>query len=270
MIYPNIFVKNLHFLKKSCIFAPILQKTGKSCMEKHVEFSFEEQHPYDIIIRSIRQHLLNGEMKPGDRLPAERKLAEEYGVSRNYVREALKALEGYGIVETRPQSGTFIVGLDVNALDGIFADVLRLDAFDFASMVEMRAILEVNAARMCAQRRTDEQLVQIKQALDNYISAFEQGNQEQVYSTDFEFHRTIAAGSGNTTLRSMLMLITPDILSSYRKQSMCSVADTKPLEEHKLLYRFIAEQRPEVAAELMKAHLEGTLNYAKQLREQPE
>ena len=86
-------------------------------MEKHVEFSFEEQHPYDIIIRSIRQHLLNGEMKPGDRLPAERKLAEEYGVSRNYVREALKALEGYGIVETRPQSGTFIVGLDVNALD---------------------------------------------------------------------------------------------------------------------------------------------------------
>lgn len=270
MIYPNIFAKNLLFLKKSCIFAPILQKIDKSCMEKHVEFSFEEQHPYDIIIRRIRQCLLNGEMKPGDRLPAERKLAEEYGVSRNYVREAIKALEGYGIVETRPQSGTFIVGLDVNALDGIFADVLRLDAFDFASMVELRAILEVSAARMCAQRRTDEQLVQIKQALDNYIAAFEQGNQEQVYSTDFEFHRTIAAGSGNTTLRSMLMLITPDILSSYRKQSMCSVADAKPLEEHKLIYRFIAEQRPEVAAELMNAHLEGILNYAKQLREQPE
>lgn len=270
MIYPNIFVKNLHFLKKSCIFAPILQKTGKSYMEKHVEFSFEEQHPYDIIIRSIRRRLLNGEMKPGDRLPAERKLAEEYGVSRNYVREALKALEGYGIVETRPQSGTFIVGLDVNALDGIFAEVLRLDAFDFASMVEMRAILEVNAARMCAQRRTEEQLAHIKKALDEYVAAFDNGDQDKMYVADFEFHRTIAAGSGNTTLRSMLMLITPDILSSYRKQSMCSVADAKPLEEHKLLYRFIAEQRPEVAAELMKAHLEGTLNYAKQLREQPE
>lgn len=237
-------------------------------MEKHIEFSSDEQHPYDIIISSIRQRLLNGEMKPGDRLPAERKLAEEYGVSRNYVREALKALEGYGIVETRPQSGTFIVGLDVNALDGIFADVLRLDAFDFASLVEMRAILEVNAARMCAMRRTDEQLAQIKHALDDYIKAFDDGDEARMYATDFEFHRTIAAGSGNTTLRSMLMLISPDIMSAYRNQRVCSTENSSPLEEHKLLYRFIAEHRPEVAAELMKTHLDGTLNYAKQLREQ--
>lgn len=236
-------------------------------METHTEFHPEEQHPYDFIIRNIRQKLQNGEMNPGDRLPAERKLAEEYGVSRNYVREALKELEGYGIVETRPQSGTFIVGLDISALDGIFADVLRLDSFDFASLVEMRAILEVSAARMCAERRTDEQLAQIKRALDDYITAFNDGDEERMYATDFEFHRMITIGSGNTTLRSMLMLIAPDIMAAYRKQRICSADNSSPLEEHKLLYRFIAEQRPEVAAQLMKAHLDGTLNYANQLRE---
>ena len=227
-----------------------------------------EQQPHHIIIRRIRQQLQSGEMRPGMRLPAERKMAEEYGVSRTYVRAALKTLESYGIVETRPQSGTFIVGLDVNALDGLFADVLRLDAFDFASLAEMRAILEVNAARFCAERRTEEDLKNIKAALDNYEEAYNKGNQQLLYTTDFDFHRCIAAGSGNTTLRSMLMLITPDIMSVYQKTSMCKSFDTKPLEEHRLLYRFIAEQRSEVAAQLMKAHLDGMLNYANQLRKE--
>ena len=235
-------------------------------MENTNEHILNEQHPYDVVIRDIRRKLQNGEIKPGMRLPAERKLAEEYGVSRNYIRAALNALEGYGIVETRPQSGTYIVGLDVNALDGLFADVLRLDAFDFASLAEMRAILEVNSARFCAQRRTEEQLAQIKKALDDYIAAFENGDQAKLYTADFEFHRCIAIGAGNSTLRSMLMLITPDIMSTYRKQSICSVSDDKPFEEHKLLYRFIAEQRAEMAAELMKAHLEGMLSFANELR----
>lgn len=237
-------------MKICCTFAPEMEK----------------EQPQDILIRHIQQQLQSGEMKPGDRLPAERKLAEEYGISRSNVRSALQVLENYGIVETKPQSGTFIVGLDANALDGLFADILRLDSFDFASLVEMRAILEVNAARLCAQRRTDEQLADIKRALNEYISAFEKGEQDKIYTADFEFHRSIASGSGNTTLRSMLKLIVPDIMTAYRKQRICNTIDPTPLEEHKLIYRFIEEQRPEVAAELMKAHLDGMINYANELR----
>ena len=130
----------------------------------------------------------------------------------------------------------------------------------------MRAILEVNAARLCALRRTDDDLAHIKQALDNYINAFEQQNQQLLYTMDFEFHRCIAIGAGNATLRSMLMLIAPDIMSEYQKQRICPVHISTPLEEHKLLYRFIAEQRPDAAAELMKAHLDGMIKYADTLR----
>ena len=239
-------------------------------METNTTHIINSPHPDDIIIRHIRQKLMSGEMQPGMRLPAERKLAEEFGVSRGYVRAALQALEKYGIVETRPQSGTFIVGLDVNALDGLFADVLKLDAFDFASLAEMRAILEVNSARLCAERRTEEQLARIHDALLKYIEAFDQGDQSLIYAADFEFHRCIAAGSGNASLRSMLRLIAPDIMDTYQKQRICSINDNGPLEEHKLLYRFIAEQRPEVAAQLMKAHLEGMLTYANSLRNMPQ
>jgi len=237
-------------------------------MEQETTHIIANPDAHDIIIRDIRRQLHSGELKPGMRLPAERKMAEQFGVSRTYVRTALQALENYGIVETKPQSGTFIVGLDVNALDGLFADILRLDAFDFASLAEMRAILEVNAARLCAQRRSPEELTRISEALDRYEEASHSGQQEQIYITDFDFHRAIAAGSGNSTLRSMLQLITPDIMSIYQKQHICSPDDTTPLEEHRMLYRFIAEQRPAAAAELMKAHLEGMINYADTLRAQ--
>ena len=207
-----------------------------------------KEQQQDIIIRRIRQQLHSGELKPGMRLPAERKIAEQFGISRSYVREALQTLESYGIVETKPQSGTFIVGLDVNALDGLFVDVLKLDAYDFASLAEMRAILEINSARFCASRRTEEELENIYTALQAYEEAFEQED--------------------NTTLRSMLLLIAPDIMSAYQKHQLCVPFDKKPLEEHRLLYRFIKEQRPEMCAEMMKAHLDGMLQFAEQLRNQ--
>jgi GntR family transcriptional repressor for pyruvate dehydrogenase complex len=228
----------------------------------------KDQQPQDVIIRRIRQLLQNGELKPGMRLPSERKMAEESGISRLHVRAALQALESYGIVETRPQSGTFIVGLDINALDGLFADVLKLDAFDFAALAEMRAILEVNAARFCAERRTEKELDDIHSALQKYEKAFKAENKKLIYTTDFEFHRCIAAGCGNSTLRSMLLLITPDIMSTYQQHQLCVPFDAKPLEEHRLLYRFIKEKRPEVCAELMKTHLDGMLQFANLLRKE--
>ena len=227
-----------------------------------------KEQQQDIIIRRIRQQLQSGELKPGMRLPAERKIAEQFGISRSYVREALQTLESYGIVETKPQSGTFIVGLDINALDGLFVDVLKLDAYDFASLAEMRGILEVNSARFCAERRTEQELEDIHNALIAYEEAFKSKDKERLYTTDFEFHRCIAAGCGNSTLRSMLMLIAPDIMSTYQKQQLCFPLDDKPLEEHRLLYRFIKEQRSDMSAALMKAHLEGMLRYADQLREE--
>ena len=227
-----------------------------------------KEQQQDIIIRRIRQQLQSGELKPGMRLPADRKIAEQFGISRSYVREALQTLESYGIVETKPQSGTFIVGLDINALDGLFVDVLKLDAYDFASLAEMRGILEVNSACFCAERRTEQELEDIHNALIAYEEAFKSNDKERIYTTDFEFHRCIAAGCGNSTLRSMLMLIAPDIMSTYQKQQLCFPLDDKPLEEHRLLYRFIKEQRSDMSAALMKAHLEGMLRYADQLREE--
>src|ERR1035437_6316386 len=85
----------------------------------------------NIVISKIKELINSGVLKPGDKLPAERKLASEFGVGRTQVREALHKLEFYGIIKTLPQSGSVVNGLDINTLDGLISDVLNLQSYDF-------------------------------------------------------------------------------------------------------------------------------------------
>ncbi len=223
--------------------------------------------PKDQVIQYIRKALQNGELQPNSKLPSERNLAELFDISRSAVREALKTLETYGIIKTLPQSGSVIIGLDISAIDGLLSDVIRLDAFDFGSLAEMRVILEVNSARFCAMRRTEEDLLEIQAALENYIEVFKGNNREAIAAADFAFHRTIVAGASNSVLRSMLMLITPDILHIYRSQEICKDDDSNTIEEHKHIYDCIEKQDSDMAALLMSRHLKKVLNYSQSLRE---
>lgn len=224
------------------------------------------KHPQDVIIHHIRKALQSGELKPGQRLPAERKMAEEFGVGRTHVRDALKTLENYGIIKTLPQSGSVIVGLDITALDGLIADVLKLDGYDFASLAEMRVILEMNAARLCALRRTNNNLKEIEAALNAYIAAFK-NESEEVTSLDFHFHRCIAQATQNSVLNSMIMLITPDIMTIYQREKVCSPSNHDSYSEHIELFNLIKQQKGDEASDLMSKHLTGVLEFARAQRE---
>ncbi len=226
--------------------------------------------PKDQVIQYIRKALQSGELQPNTKLPSERNLAEMFDISRSAVREALKTLETYGIIKTLPQSGSVIIGLDISAIDGLLSDVIRLDAFDFASLVEMRIILEVNSARFCAMRRSEEDLKEIRAALDNYIEVYHHQNNEEISAADFAYHRAIVAGSKNSVLRSMLMLITPDILHQYSAQNICSNDTKNTFAEHEQIYKCIVEQDHEGAAQVMSQHLNDVVNYAIALRKQQE
>src|SRR5215213_4697514 len=92
--------------------------------------------PVDIIIKQIKELLITGQLKPGDRLPPERKLSEKFGVGRTHVRDAIRKLEFYGILKTRPQSGTFVAAIGISALESLIADVLKIDSYSFLSLVE--------------------------------------------------------------------------------------------------------------------------------------
>lgn len=215
--------------------------------------------PSDQVITKIKELIQSGVLKPGDRLPAERKMAMEFGFGRTQVREALHKLEFYGIIKTLPQSGSVINSLDITALDGLISDVLNLQGYDFFSLVETRIVLEVNSIRMCAMRRTEEDLLAIETAHHNFLKYWDT---EERVSYDFAFHRAIAEASHNPVFKALMLIITPDIMNIYNKERICA-PNTAVVEEHVHMVDAIRQQDADKAAALMARHMEGVLEFAK-------
>ncbi len=218
--------------------------------------------PVDKIIKQIRNLITSGQLRSGDRLPAERQLASTLGVSRSYVRDAIRKLEFYGILRTLPQSGTVISGMGITALEGLITDVLAIEETDFASLVETRVILEVNAATLAAQKRTPEDIVALKNALAAYESKLSQT--QQATEEDLLFHLKIAEASKNKVLKSLMLIITPDILKSYAELKVCnSTTVQKTIQEHQEILDFIIKQDAQGVEIAMNNHLEEVLNFSK-------
>ena len=93
--------------------------------------AIQMESPVDKIIGQLKQLITSGQLKPNDRLPAERVLSEKFGVGRGYIREAILKLEFYGLLKTNPQSGTYVAGLSINVIDSIISDIIKFNKDDF-------------------------------------------------------------------------------------------------------------------------------------------
>ncbi len=217
--------------------------------------------PVDLIIEQIRELIISGSLKPGSKLPPERKLAEHLEVSRGQVREAISKLEVYGIVKVQPQSGTTVNGIGIVALEGLLTDILRIEKADFKSLVDTRVLLEKEAARLAAINRTDDNMLQMSSALDDYEKKLSEN--PLALEEDLLFHLKIAEASKNIVLRSMMMIITPDILKSYTNLKVCTVAtNKKTIEEHRTILEMIYERNPEEAMVSMGLHLDDVRKFS--------
>lgn len=230
-------------------------------LENFSEISVET--PVDKIIKQIRALITSGQIASGDRLPAERKLAEKLGVSRSNVRDAIQKLEFYGILKTLPQSGTVVAGIGITALEGLISDVLKLEKSDFSSLVETRVILEVNAARLAAKRRTANDIRELQKALEAYEQSIRSGGSPGV-EEDLLFHLQIAEASKNAVLKSLMLVITPDIVSDFIQYKVCNEqTNRKACHEHEQILAHIINRDSEAAAEAMQNHLSGVLDFSK-------
>ncbi len=213
------------------------------------------ENTVEIIIEQIKSLISSGELKPGDKLPSERKLADHLGVSRSQVRGAINKLEFYGILKTQPQSGTTVSGMGIVALEGLISDVLELEAQDFKSLVESRILLEKEAASLAAKRRTDDDIKSIQKALEAYET--KRANNDVAIDEDFIFHMKIAEASKNTVLRSLMMIITPDLLQHYKQLEVCDgMKNEQRIDEHHTILKHIINGESNAAAEAMSQHLD--------------
>lgn len=216
--------------------------------------------PVDIIIRQIRSLITSGQLKPGDRLPSERLLADRFQLGRSYVRDAIRKLEFYGILKTVPQSGTVVAGLGIIALEGLIADVLKIEETDFPALIETRVLLEKQAAYFAAQRRTRDDIVAMQSALYDYRIKLATGL--PAVEEDLLFHLKIAEASKNAVLKSLMLVMTADVINSFISHNVCKDEYAKPLAEHEYILECIIDQDADGALKAMDGHLSNVLDYS--------
>ena len=215
------------------------------------------------IISKIKELINYKNLEPGDKLPSERMMSEKFGVSRSNIREAIQKLEFFGLLRSIPQSGTFVANIGVIAMNGMIDDILQLEEPDFKSLVETRILLELKSVRLAALRRTEEQLTQIKEAHEAFSKKVLNGG--DAVQEDLLFHLAIANASGNPTLITFMLKITPEIITNFQRYHVCD--DDQALQginEHKAVVDAIEKQDPKMAKEKMKAHFSALYQYCYQ------
>jgi GntR family transcriptional regulator, transcriptional repressor for pyruvate dehydrogenase complex len=212
------------------------------------------QKPADLIMRQIRNLLASGTLKAGDRLPPERELATLFEVGRGHVREALRKLEFYGVLQTFPQSGTFVASLGAGALERLISNLLDLDRDDIQALTETRGILELHSAQLAAQRASKAAVADIGGALDAFRTEVEAGR--PAVEEDLLFHLAIAKSTGNPVMASLIGLMTPDIIRLHKASRVCEAGRAQQaLQEHVKIFRAIAAHDAKAATRAMAEHV---------------
>ena len=206
--------------------------------------------------------MTTGQLKPGDRLPAERQLAEKFGVGRSYVREAILKLEFYGLLRTSPQSGTYVSGLSIKVLDNLISDIIKLNKDNFSALIEARYYMELDAVRLATERRTEKDLHGLKLALADYELKISQDI--DAVDEDMLFHIKIAECTKNSVIESMMLALIPDLIKNIVESKICGKDRGRlAVKEHREILRAIEEQNIDAAENAMAAHLDEVLQIAR-------
>jgi GntR family transcriptional regulator, transcriptional repressor for pyruvate dehydrogenase complex len=207
------------------------------------------------VVSHVRELIERGALKPGDRLPAERDLATQIGVSRPTIRAGLRTLAAMGVVRSRHGSGTYIPdgppALNTDALSFLAA----LHGFTHEDMYESRRILEVGAAGLAAERATPDQVATLAEEV---ASLFASMQDPQVFLVhDINFHRGVAAASGNPIVASLVEMVSA--LYYERRRETAARASERDLrdaaEMHRRIYQAIRAHDADTARRTMHDHL---------------
>jgi len=207
------------------------------------------------VIAGISDAVVSGELAPGDRLPPERELAGQFGVSRTVVRDAVKTLSGRGILKARRGAGNFVADPEegVSAGLGVLAEGLSPGGEGFGDLFEVRKVLEAHAAQWAARRRSEHHVGRLRGIVEEaYRHAGDPGVLDE---TDARFHVAVAEASQNLVLvRVMFALL--DLLATSRRETLDIAGRARlSLDEHERIIEEIERRDPEAAREAMLAHL---------------
>jgi GntR family transcriptional repressor for pyruvate dehydrogenase complex len=209
---------------------------------------------YEQVVEQIEDLVIERQLHLGDRLPGERELCEQFGVSRNVIREATKVLAQRGMVSIEPGKGTFVT---LPALEkiadsiGLFARARRLP---FSNLVELRRALEPEIAALAAQRFKPEHVERLARCIN--VMERTLSDPEAYVEADQEFHRILAEATGNSLFVAITGAIVQLAQDARRVMFAIPEAPIRGQVYHRQLLKFVSEGNSEAARQSMLKHLQ--------------
>lgn len=211
---------------------------------------------YELIVQQIEESILKGALKPGDQLPAERELAQRFGVSRTAVREAVKALQEKGLVEALSGKGTFITDGTSQAIRQSLDLVTKIGQPNGSvHLAEVREILEPEIAALAARRIEESHLVTMREAFAVMERAMTR-DPEAYIEADLDFHLSLAEAASNPLILSLIDSIV--VLLREQRMSIFQVqgGPERGQFHHQRILEAVERRDPKAARKAMQAHLQ--------------
>lgn len=210
--------------------------------EYKLELSLDEYLPLrDVVFKTLRQAILTGELKPGERL-MEIHLANRLGVSRTPIREAIRMLELEGLVTMIPRKG---------------AEVSRISKQDISDVLEVRASLDALAVRLCCERITEEEIQKLEEAVKSFSEAVDSGDLTAVAQADVDYHDIIVNASKNKRLIQMVFNLAERVYR-YRLEYIKDKSSHENLiKEHQEILDFIKKKDAANAEKAIIKHVQN-------------
>ncbi len=244
-------VLDLRYSSRTIASSPKLARAGVNPVYKVVRTS----RLYEQIVQQIEESVLNGTLKPGDQLPAERDLAQRLGVSRTAVREAVKTLREKGLVEAYSGRGTFITDGTSQAARQSFDLMVKIGQQEGSPhLAELRLILEPGIAALAASRMQEEFLVAMREAFA--VMERSQKDPAAFIEADLDFHLAMAEAAGNPLILSLIDSIVGLLREQRTKIFTVAGGPQRGQMHHKRILEAVEKRDPEMARAAMREHLE--------------
>ncbi|UOE63194.1 FadR family transcriptional regulator [Priestia filamentosa] len=213
---------------------------------------------YEQVAEELLLNIKNGDLKPGDKLDSVWQLAENFQVGRSAIREALSALRAMGLIEMRQGEGTFVREFDPSMISLPITTAVLMKKEDIENLLEVRKVLEVGASGAAASKRTEEDLINMKNILEKMLNSV--GDEELGEKADFQFHLAVAKASQNPLLVGLMNNVGEMMLQSMRETRRVwlyskETTSQRLYDEHMQIYKAIQAMDVRRAQDLMISHL---------------